>query len=236
MEGQVVRAVGGRRDRYKPVRCPLTGSLKAHDVAAARLQQAGANELYIADLDAILGKPRVAPAVHGILEMWPVPTWLDAGIGRKLRVADLLKLPHVRPVIGSETCASPDVLAEAIAESAGRTLAFSVDLKNDQLLGHWRAWGLESDRDVLPLARRIVAMGVRTLIVIDLIRVGTGTGCGTETLLRAIRNEFPAIELIAGGGVRTWADVDRLGEAGADAVLVASALHDGRISLPRPAS
>ncbi|HEY1191505.1 MAG TPA: HisA/HisF-related TIM barrel protein, partial [Gemmata sp.] len=66
-----------------------------------------------------------------------------------------------------------------------------------------------------------------------LARVGTGTGSGTEPLLRAIRAEFPELDLIAGGGVRTWDDVDRLGEAGATGVLVASALHDGTLSAPR---
>jgi phosphoribosylformimino-5-aminoimidazole carboxamide ribotide isomerase len=89
---------------------------------------------------------------------------------------------------------------------------------------------------VLTLVRRVVAMGVGTLIVIDLARVGTGRGCGTENLLRAIRKGFPEVELIAGGGVRSWADVDRLGDAGADAVLIASALHDGRITYPPPTS
>jgi phosphoribosylformimino-5-aminoimidazole carboxamide ribotide isomerase len=37
--------------------------------------------------------------------------------------------------------------------------------------------------------------------------------------------------IITGGGVRTWDDVERLGDAGADAILVASALHDGTIRL-----
>ena len=234
--GRVVRAVGGNRDRYEPVCCPLTGSQKARDIAAARLQQSGASELYIADLDAILGRPRVAPAVLGILEMHPVPTWLDAGIGRKLRIADLPAMTHLRPVVGSETSADPETLAQAIAEAAGRPVAFSLDLKNGSLLGRWRDWELESGRDVLTLVRRVVAMGVRTLIVIDLARVGTGRGCGTEDLLRAIRGEFPEVELIAGGGVRSWADVDRLGDAGADAVLIASALHDGTITYPPPTS
>ena len=76
-------------------------------------------------------------------------------------------------------------------------------------------------------------MGVRALIVLDLARVGTGTGTGTEPLLRAIRDEFPGVDLIAGGGVRTWADVDRLSEAGASGVLVASAIHDGTLRVPR---
>ena len=236
MNGRVVRAVGGRREQYHPIVCPHTGSHRPHDVAAARLRTTGANELYIADLDAITGKPSVARAVESVLKAWPVPTWLDAGIGRNLAVTDLLHFPTVRPVVGFETCFTPEVLRAAIAQACGRPLAFSIDLKDGRLLGRWRDWGLDGDRDVLILARRVVGAGVGTLIVIDLARVGTGSGPGTEPLLKAVRNEFPGVALIAGGGVKSRADVERLGEAGADAVLVASALHDGTLTSPRPAS
>ena len=66
-----------------------------------------------------------------------------------------------------------------------------------------------------------------------LARVGTGIGPGTVGLCRELRAAYPDIELIAGGGVRNWDDVDRLGEAGADGVLVASALHEGTITRSR---
>jgi len=229
MGGRVVRAVGGVRHQYEPITCPLTGSRKAYDIAHALTEMTGAKELYIADLDAIMGQPRVDPGVTGILEVWPVLTWLDAGIGRKLTVADLPASPHVRPVVGFETCIRPDKLADALEQAGERPLAFSIDLKRGRLIGNWQNWQLEGDRDALNLARLVVAMGVRTLIVLDLARVGTGTGAGTEPLLRAIRNELPDAELIAGGGVKTRDDIARLGEAGADAVLVASAIHAGSL-------
>jgi phosphoribosylformimino-5-aminoimidazole carboxamide ribotide isomerase len=235
MGGGVVRAVGGIRENYQPIACPETGSRKPFDMASALLQIARANELYVADLDAITKGHGVSPAVRTILEMWDVPTWLDAGIGCTA-IRDIPALPHLRPVVGFETCREPGVLTEALWEEGERRVAFSIDLKLGRLLGDWRAWGLEGDQDALSLARRVVALGLRTLIVLDLARVGTGTGSGTESLLKAISAEFPDVELIAGGGVKTWADVDRLGEVGADAVLVASALHDGTITFPRPAS
>jgi phosphoribosylformimino-5-aminoimidazole carboxamide ribotide isomerase len=230
MNGAVVRGVGGRRDEYQAITCPETGSRKPFDIAHALLRRANASELYVADLDAIMGKAAVSRSVQTIAEMWQVPIWVDAGIGRKLGVADLPNLPNIRPVVGSETCAEPDVLRAALAEAAERPLAFSIDLKAGRLLGHWDNWGMAGPFDVLHLARRVVELGVRTLIVLDLTRVGTGAGTGTEPLLRAIRREFPDLDLIAGGGVKGWAEVDRLGEAGASGVLVASALHDGSIT------
>jgi phosphoribosylformimino-5-aminoimidazole carboxamide ribotide isomerase len=229
MNGQVVRAAGGVREKYQPIACPFTSSRKPSDVANALLQLAGASELYVADLNPIMGQGTISRAVRRLLEACRVPTWLDAGIGRKLSVADLPALPHVRPVVGFETCGTPDVLRNALAGAGERPVAFSIDLKAGRLLGNWRAWELEGERDVLRLARRVVGTGVRTLIVLDLARVGSGSGTGTEPLLRAIRDEFPDVDLIAGGGVRNWDDVDGLGDAGATGVLVASALHDGTL-------
>lgn len=228
MNGQVVRAAGGNREEYQPVACPFTSSRKPSDAANALLQLSGASELYVADLDAITGQGGVSRAVRKLIESCPVPTWLDAGIGRA-DVLDLPESPHLRPVVGSETCRVPEVLLETLLEPLRRPVAFSIDLKAGRLLGNWRAWGLEGERDVLSLAWRVIGMGIRTLLVLDLARVGTGTGAGTEPLLRAIRDEFPDLDLIAGGGVRNWDDVDRLGEAGATGVLVASALHDGTL-------
>lgn len=234
MAGRAVRAVGGDRANYQPIRCPLTASSNPADVASALLRQANAGELYVADLDAITGRWAVSAATRQLLEQLPVPVWLDAGIGCT-DILDWPANPNVRPVVGFETCHRPEVLLDTLLEPHRRPVAFSLDLKNGQLLGSWRAWGLRDWCDATTLARRVIGVGVRTLVVLDLARVGTGTGTGTEPLLRAIRAEFPDVDLIAGGGVRTWDDIDRLGEAGATGVLVASALHDGTLTVPRPA-
>ena len=128
------------------------------------------------------------------------------------------------------------MIRETLARFGSECVAVSIDLLQGELIGDWRVWELPNARDALGLAMRVADLGIQTLIVFDLARVGTGRGSGTGPLLRAIRAEFPGIELIAGGGVKTWVDVDAVGEAGADAVLVASALHDGTLTYPRPVS
>jgi phosphoribosylformimino-5-aminoimidazole carboxamide ribotide isomerase len=89
------------------------------------------------------------------------------------------------------------------------------------------AWGTS---DPAALARAAVERGIRRLLLLDLTRVGTGRGVGTLPLLARLRGEHPGVELTVGGGIADRAEVRRLAEAGADAVLVGSALHDGRIA------
>src|SRR5437899_12727316 len=55
MNGQVVRAVGGRRELYEPIRSRLTQSTDPGAVAAALLLAADVRELYVDDLDALHG-------------------------------------------------------------------------------------------------------------------------------------------------------------------------------------
>ena len=78
------------------------------------------------------------------------------------------------------------------------------------------------------MAARAAEAGVGALIVIDLARVGMGTGLDLALITR-VREAVPGLTLFAGGGVRGPEDLARLADAGCDGALVATALHDGRL-------
>jgi len=80
------------------------------------------------------------------------------------------------------------------------------------------------------LAVRVLACGVRSLIVLDLAGVGEGRGVPTLELCRGVRAKSPEVEIITGGGVRNAGDLEALEAAGVDGVLIASALHDGSLT------
>jgi phosphoribosylformimino-5-aminoimidazole carboxamide ribotide isomerase len=236
MNGQVVHAVGGQRDEYRPIVSKLTDSTEPVEVAKALLAATGANELYVADLDAIRQRDGISRAVVWLLHEVGVPIWVDSGLSGSESSTDLRISRWTQHVLPLETAGGQGGLQGFVAMAqAMNPMAFSIDLKAGELLGRWwREWGARTRQDAIGVARTAVRYGLRTLIVLDLARVGTGQGSGTESLLGAIRAELPEIELIAGGGVRNWDDIDRLGAAGADAVLVASALHDRTLAIPRP--
>src|SRR5262249_46246243 len=157
-----------------------------------------ADEVYVADLDAIAGAGSLSPLLRRMIDKSECRTffWIDSGIRSLESFAHLTFHPIIWPVIAFET-ANPEATGEIARLPSRGHCAFSIDMRNGELVGDWRAWGLRNERDALGLACQVVKLGIPTLIVLDLARVGTGTGSGTEALLREIRSEFPHIELIA---------------------------------------
>ena len=226
MAGEVVRGVGGRRSEYRPIVSNLCRSAKPLELAAAIRDQLGLSRFYLADLDAIAG---TAPALglYGRLRRLGLELMVDAGVRRLADVDPLLTVGVETVVIGLETLAGPLELSRLVDRVPADRLLFSLDMKDGALLGRPTDWPEWTPTGVLEAA---LEMGLSRFLLLDLARVGVNQGVAAEPLARWLldRPEKPAVLL--GGGVRGPADLDRLRELGLAGVLVASALHDGRLS------
>jgi phosphoribosylformimino-5-aminoimidazole carboxamide ribotide isomerase len=226
MVGQVVRGVGGRREEYSPIVSRLTRFSDPLAVARAFRTEFELDEIYVADLDAIRGR-KPALAIYRSLQRDGFRLWVDAGL-RSVEDARVLCDAEVATVVaGLETVEGPQVVERLCAEVGGGRLVFSLDLKAGIALGRTKAW---PDSDPVEIARLAVAAGVTRLLVLDLAQVGEGRGTGTEELCVRLAQAHPRIRIAAGGGIRGMDDVQKLAAAGVDTVLIASALHDGRIT------
>ena len=225
-QGTVVRGIGGRRDQYRPIVSRLTPSSAPLEVARALRDHFGFQELYLADLDAIMGQPP-AWAIYQALHLDGFHLWVDAGL-RKLEEARLLHQAGVRTMVaGLETVAGPQVLANLCAEYGSECIVFSLDLKAGISLGNKEVWASANPEEIAALA---YTAGVRRILVLDLANVGAGKGTGTLELCRKLSSTYPQMKLAAGGGIAGMDDVQQLAASGVSTVLIASALHDGRIT------
>jgi phosphoribosylformimino-5-aminoimidazole carboxamide ribotide isomerase len=224
MHGQVVRGVGGRRHEYRPIISPLINSADPLAVAQAFRDHFGLTLLYLADLDAIAGSPP-SIALFGALQDHGFTFLVDAGLRTAQDARPLLDASVAGVVAGLETLTGPDALRDLVQILGPERLVFSLDLKDGQPLAAV-AW---PDADCNAVARLAIAQGVRRILVLDLARVGQGGGTGTEGFCRELKRAWPDVEVLAGGGVRDRDDLARLRHASVDGVLIASALHDGRL-------
>jgi len=239
MNGHVVRGVAGRRSEYRPIEGRIAADASPETIARAFVEQFGFRTVYVADLDAIIdGQPNV-DAWRQISDAG-LRMWLDAGVGTPKdalaldeRLKDIATGPTI--IVGLESLPTPSIVMDLVGDVVRRgtsrfrdiQFAFSLDLAGGRPLTQINWW---KEMPPIEIARWFVKFGAQRLIVLDLADVGTGDGTRTLGLCGEIRREFPAIELVAGGGVRGLADLEDLADAGCDAALVASALHDGRLT------
>ncbi len=226
--GIAVHAISGRREQYQPLRSVWQASPSPSALADALRVGLGIDRLYVADLDAIEGRG-LNREIHERLAAEGCELWLDAGV-RDLHSLELLSsiaADRLRAVIGLESVAVPASLGAIIERIGPDRVIFSLDLDEGKpRIASGAAW---SSDDPQGIAARAIELGIRNLILLDLARVGTDHGIGTETLLMRLRSRYPEIAVTVGGGVRGMDDVLRLREWGASGVLVGSAIHDGRI-------
>jgi phosphoribosylformimino-5-aminoimidazole carboxamide ribotide isomerase len=130
-------------------------------------------------------------------------------------------------VVGLETLRGVGDLAAVVTAVGGDRVVFSLDLRHGRPVVQAGLQALSSS-DAESLAVRAVEAGAGAVLVLDLGRVGTGGGVDLR-LLALLRRGVGSTELLAGGGVRTRRDLDRMRDLGCDGVLVASALHAGEI-------
>jgi phosphoribosylformimino-5-aminoimidazole carboxamide ribotide isomerase len=223
-DGTAVHAVRGERERYRPVRGAIGGD-DGDALALARGfgAELGLDELYVADLDAIVGTGENSATIRALAREGRV--MVDAGVSDPARARALLDLGAQRVIVGTETLPGPDALDRLVAELPDGALVLSIDLREGRLLSpDPQLAGLPA----LDAVARLHRAGLRDAIVLDLARVGSGSGPDVA-LIAEIHAAFPDLELLAGGGVRDVVDLRALEAAGAAGALVATALHRGVI-------
>ncbi len=223
--GRAVHSRGGRREHFGPVLSQLAAPAgDAVALARAYREVLGCTECYLADLDAIGGAEPQWPLVRAITV--EAARWLvDAACTTTHRARDILIAGASRVVVGLETLSGFAALAGLCRAIGTDRVVFSLDLFHGAPV--IRA-GTAITGDPLDIAREAARAGVAALLILDLARVGSGSGIDLA-LAQHIRDALPTIELLAGGGVEQEQDLERAAGAGLDGVLVATALHDGRI-------
>ena len=213
MGGVVVRARMGQRASYQPIVTPLSPTARALDVVAGLMRLHPFRTLYIADLDAIEGRgehdsvlAELAAAIPGL------EFWVDNGAADLARAEKWLGGNGGCLVLGSESQLDAG-LVEALHENP--RVILSLDFRGEGFVGP-------------PALLARPELWPARVIVMTLARVGGGEGPDMERLASVLALAGQR-EVFAAGGLRGAQDLRALAHAGAAGVLVASALHDGRL-------
>ena len=211
--GVVVRARMGERHSYRPIETPLSPTCAAADVVRGLLRLHPFATFYVADLDAIQGEGDNLPALVDLASQFGLTLWVDNGAA-DLAAARRCLDAGLCVVVGSETQRDAALVAALAMDTR---VALSLD---------FRGGTFEGPEDLLDHP----ALWPRRVIVMTLDRVGSGRGpdCGRLAAVKAAAGDTRSI--YAAGGVRDADDLAQLAVMGMAGALVASCLHDGRVT------
>lgn len=211
-EGIVVHAQGGNRNAYPPLKSVLTDSNDVMQVMDDMLGWYPFQQFYIADLDAIEAAVHRPEFYRALCQRFAhIEIWLDAGITNEIDNEHYAEIEGLKLVIGSETLATLDLLDSDLHQS----MILSIDRRNGQVLGH-------------PQLMQRDTLWTQKIIVMDLDVVGADKGPSYDWL-KSLMKKRQDIAWYAAGGVRNQADLEKLQEIKAAGVLIASALHTGKL-------
>jgi phosphoribosylformimino-5-aminoimidazole carboxamide ribotide isomerase len=218
-DGEVVQLVQGERGTEKKYGNPVE--------AAERWVDEGAQTLHLVDLDgAFEGERKNAPAVDSILEAVDVDVQLGGGIRTADDAIDLLDRGVDRVILGTAAIEHPEIVEE-ISETHSESVMVSLDAKDGEVLVS--GWTESTGLDPAEAAARYEELGAGAILFTDVDVEGQLEGVQTDTVQRVV--DAVDIPVVASRGGATLADIDALREAGAAAVVVGTALYEGRFTL-----
>lgn len=220
-DGEVVQLVQGERGTEKRYGEPSE--------AARRWVEAGAHTLHLVDLDgAFRGKRKNAPAVEAVLDAVgsEVAIQLGGGIRTTKDALSLLDRGVDRVILGTAAIETPEIVGEISAEY-GESVIVGLDAKGGEVVVS--GWTEGTGLDPAEAAVRYEELGAGAILFTNVDVEGRLEGVKTNPVQR-VANAV-SIPVVASGGVATIDDIRALKEAGAAAVVVGTALYEGRFSL-----
>lgn len=226
MNGIAVHARKGIRNKYEPLKTHLINSTSVKDLINAYHDNFPFSEIYIADLDSIIRESPNVALLQEILKTVPVEIMLDAGIRNLYDVLQFKKIGIHKIILATETIDSINVIDDAIKEIGADRITVSIDMKNKNLM----ARNAEiRELSILDLIQKIYDKGIREIILLELVKIGSKTGCYDDSYSE-IRKRFPDLKILIGGGAKDLSDLKFLKKKSMNGVLLATALHEGIIN------
>lgn len=202
-------------------------------VLAQTYDKQGADEILMVDMVASLYQrdPDYA-LVRAIAKDITIPLTVAGGIASLAHIEALLHAGADKVAINTHAIRNPSLLREASDQFGSQCIVLSAEAKR-QSAGLYEAYtnaGREhSGKEVLAWIREAQALGIGEILLTSVDRDGTRQGCDLD-LLKAVC-AIATVPVIVSGGIADARSIQSAVGNGADAVAVASILHDGTCTI-----
>ena len=189
---------------------------------------AGAKHIHIVDLEG--AKSGTTPNLDTVVRI-KKESGLFCEIGGGVRNMDVVRTYMEagldRVILGTAAVENPAFVREAVS-AYGDKIAVGVDLKDGYVAV--KGWTEKSGLEALTFCAQMQDIGVKTLIVTDISKDGAMQGTNRD-LYRRLQAAFPALQIVASGGVSSMDDVTALAATGLYGAIIGKAYYIGAIDL-----
>jgi phosphoribosylformimino-5-aminoimidazole carboxamide ribotide isomerase len=191
----------------------------------------GATQLHVVDLDgAFAGEPKHTALIAEIVRQSGLSVEVGGGLRTDEAVAALMEAGVARAIIGTRALEDIDALTRWVA-AYGERIAVGIDARNGFV--QTKGWVETSTVKATDLARKVAAVGVKTIIYTDTATDGMLGGTNLQAM-KEMAEAVPGVKIIASGGVSLPQHVADLKALGCDnlwGAIVGKALYEKTTTL-----
>jgi phosphoribosylformimino-5-aminoimidazole carboxamide ribotide isomerase len=196
---------------------------------AMEFEDAGIQRLHIVDLDgARQGKTVNLKTLESIATTTDLKIDFGGGIKTTNDVASVLNAGATYFNIGSIAAQQPELVEDWIKNFSASKIILGADVKDEQIM--IQGWQQKTGINIFDYISAYIIKGIENIFCTDIAKDGLLQGAST-LLYKKILEKFPALHLIASGGVAGIQDVETLNGIGCSGVIIGKALYEGKISL-----
>ena len=196
---------------------------------AKSFETLGFQRLHVVDLDGAKSKHIVNDAV---LKAITTETNLTVDFGGGIKTDEDIEKAFAADAamvtVGSIAVTNPDLFMDWLEKYGADRLILGADVRHGKI--SINGWKEDSDEDLLPFLKKYVDAGVKHVLCTEISKDGTLAGPAVD-LYRRVMETYPALHLIASGGVSSKEDIIALDAAGIPAVVFGKAIYEGKINL-----
>ena len=221
IDGKCVRLTKGDYDQKTVYGNPID--------MAKEFERIGYNRLHVVDLDGAKSKHIVNDAV---LRAITTETNLTVDFGGGIKTDEDLEKAFAAGAsmvtVGSIAVTNPDLFMGWLEKYGAEKMILGADVRHGKI--SINGWKEDSDEDLLSFLEKYVNAGVKNVLCTEISKDGTLSGPAIN-LYRQMMDAYPALHLIASGGVSSKEDIIALDAAGIPAVVFGKAIYEGKINL-----
>lgn len=196
---------------------------------ARRFEAAGFERLHVVDLDGARSKHVVnLEALKSITSNTRLKVDFGGGIKSEDDIRKVFDNGAAMVTVGSVAVTHRDLFCSWLEAFGSERMILGADVRNGKV--SINGWKEDSREDIIPFLSYFINKGVSNVLCTDISKDGTLAG-PAHVLYKEIMNTYPALNLIASGGVSCVDDLRKLDKEGVPSVVFGKAVYEGKINI-----